>query len=51
MAAMEPITCPYAFSIGMAVTETSMVRRLAGLASMCWKPLTVWICFAGSFPS
>ena len=41
MAAMEPITCPYSFSIGMAVTETSMVRRLAGLASMCWKPLTV----------
>ena len=42
MAAVEPITSPMGPTMGMAVTETSIFRRLEGLAMMCWKPLTVW---------
>ena len=42
IAAVEPVISPHSFSIGMAVTETSILRREVGLASRCWKPRTVW---------
>ena len=42
MAAVEPVIWPSSFSIGMAVTETSIFLRVAGLDIRWWKPLTVW---------
>ena len=42
MAAMEPVIWPRSFSIGMAVTETSIFLRVAAFIIRCWKPRTVW---------